>query len=89
MKIHEFIEQMDRRGMDLIQLKQPGAFAEYLKETRNTICGRHAIAVWLHAVSDATASVDVSFLRYAQSSAAVSQRDSSVSYAAAKATVAG
>ncbi len=82
--IHQFIEQMDRKGMDLIQLKDPGAFASYLKETRNTICGRHAIAVWLNAVSAATNScLEVRFVNYAQSSAVTSRKDSSVSYAAA------
>ena len=78
--IHEFIEELDRRGMDLIRLQQPGAFAEYLKETRNTICGRHAIAVWMWA---AEADLEVDFVRYAQSSAVTSMHESSVSYASA------
>ncbi|KAL7562454.1 hypothetical protein ACA910_020594 [Epithemia clementina (nom. ined.)] len=104
--IHEFIAQLDRRGMDLIAAQTPGAFAEYLKETRNTICGRHAVAVWLravescstnHAAPTATAApttstpstfsaLEISFVKYAQSMAATSLRDSSVSYAAALAT---
>lgn len=79
--IHQFIEQMDRKGMELIQMKDPGAFATYLKETRNTICGRHAIAVWLNAVSESN--LEIRFLKYAQSSAVKSRQDSSVSYAAA------
>jgi AmmeMemoRadiSam system protein B len=89
MPIHEFIKQMDQRGMDLIQLREPGAFADYLKETKNTICGRHAIAVWLHAVANSkdASNMKVEFVRYAQSSHVVSKRDSSVSYAAAKATI--
>jgi predicted class III extradiol MEMO1 family dioxygenase len=45
--MHEFIESMDRRGMSLIELQQPGAFAKYLQETKNTVCGRHAVALWL------------------------------------------
>lgn len=92
MPIHQFIERMDRRGMDWIQLQQPGAFAEYLKETRNTICGRHAIAVWLNAVASMERDhrqhkLQVKFVHYAQSSAVESKRDSSVSYAAAVAIV--
>lgn len=84
MPLHQFIEQMDRKGMDLIQMKDPGAFASYLKETRNTICGRHAIAVWLNAVSKSAASnLEIRLLKYAQSSAVTSRRDSSVSYVAA------
>lgn len=60
----------------------------YLKETKNTICGRHAISVWLNAASSAAlASMKVTFVHYAQSSAVKSLQDSSVSYAAAKATV--
>lgn len=101
LKIHEFIEQLDRRGMDLIELQQPGAFADYLKETRNTICGRHAIAVWLRAVTSVYdesqlesgdkngSDLKVKFVKYAQSSPATSMADSSVSYAAAIATTTG
>jgi AmmeMemoRadiSam system protein B len=82
--IHQFIEQLDRRGMDLIQMQQPGAFADYLKETRNTICGRHAIAVWLRAVTASSKmNIAISFVKYAQSSKAETIGDSSVSYAAA------
>ena len=82
MPIHDFIEQMDRRGMDLIAAQEPGAFAVYLKETRNTICGRHAVAVWLRAVASNTG-LSVDFVRYAQSSPSTTLSDSSVSYAAA------
>lgn len=87
MPIHQFIQEMDHQGMDLIALKQPGAFAEYLKRTKNTICGRHAIAVWLRAI-DAMESkgLTVKFVKYAQSSAAESMSDSSVSYASAVVT---
>lgn len=49
--IYEIIEQLDRRGMDLIEAKEPGAFAAYLRETNNTVCGRHAVAVWLRAIT--------------------------------------
>jgi MEMO1 family protein len=89
--LHEYIERMDRTGMDLIALKEPGAFTTYLKETRNTICGRHAIAVWLNALAatpvQAPSPIRVTFIHYAQSCAVKSMHDSSVSYAAAKATV--
>ena len=95
MPIHEFIAQLDRRGMDLIAAQTPGAFADYLKQTHNTICGRHAVAVWLRAIeasSSVSSSVsakkelEISFVKYAQSSAVTSLRDSSVSYAGALAT---
>lgn len=82
--IHQFIQTLDQRGMDAIASLQPGAFAQYLKETSNTICGRHAVAVWLRAMEDANCLVE--FLRYAQSSAVQNVSESSVSYASAMAT---
>lgn len=85
--IHEFIQHMDRRGMDLIAAQEPGAFASYLAESRNTICGRHAVAVWLRAVAIGHHhDLSVCFVKYAQSSSCKSLSDSSVSYAAATAT---
>ncbi|CAB9513389.1 MEMO1 family protein C4H3.04c [Seminavis robusta] len=82
--IHQFIQEMDHRGMDLIAMKEPGAFAEYLKKTKNTICGRHAIAVWLQAIASKDHSgLTVNFVKYAQSSAVKTMQDSSVSYASA------
>ena len=88
MPLHQFIQEMDHQGMDLIAMKQPGAFAEYLKQTKNTICGRHAIAVWMQAVVDypnksSSSSLTVNFVKYAQSSAVQTLADSSVSYASA------
>lgn len=90
MPIHEFIREMDHKGMDLIALQKPGAFADYLKETRNTICGRHAISVWLQAIDaiKSEPSLTVDFVKYAQSSAVSSMGDSSVSYASAVVTAA-
>merc|ERR550539_201560 len=38
--IHEFIEWLDRRGMENISLQDPGAFAKYMRQYKNTICGR-------------------------------------------------
>jgi AmmeMemoRadiSam system protein B len=72
-------------------LQQPGAFAKYLQETKNTVCGRHAVAVWMRAVEakqgqDGSGNLQVKFVRYAQSSSVQSMNDSSVSYAAAVAT---
>lgn len=97
-KIFEYIQNLDREGMRHIEMKEPGAFAKYLKETRNTICGRHAIQSWLNAVvhsertsNDVTKSNDyittgvlnIEFNKYAQSSNVRSMRESSVSYASA------
>jgi AmmeMemoRadiSam system protein B len=93
MKIHEYIAHLDRQGMDLIASQQPGAFAEYLKTTRNTICGRHAVAVWLRAMevtnTNDKADLNIRFVQYRQSSQVQSLQDSSVSYASAIVTSTG
>ena len=64
---------MDHQGMSYIELQEPGAFAKYLKQTRNTICGRHAIGVWLNAVhannhanNPGLEVLDVRFVKYDQ-----------------------
>jgi len=92
-ELFEYIEYIDRKGMDLIELQRPGAFADYFREYSNTICGRHPIAVWLNAVvansENGTEALDVRFVRYAQSSRVRSNNDSSVSYASAVARVTG
>lgn len=85
--IYESIERMDRLGMDHIEMQKPGAFATYLKATANTICGRHPLAVWLHAIycnkESNQETLAVKFVKYAQSSQVQSLRESSVSYASA------
>jgi len=85
--IHEHISDLDKQGMDLIQGQKPEDFAKYLKETKNTICGRHPISVWLQAVQVNSSSedekLDISFIKYDRSSKVMSLQDSSVSYASA------
>ena len=86
-EIADYIEWLDRQGMSRIEMQQPGAFADYLRETSNTICGRHPITVWLHAIAANSKSnaeiLDVKFVRYAQSSRVNDHSESSVSYASA------
>lgn len=88
--IFEYISEMDHIGMNHVALQQPGAFAEYMKTTQNTICGRHPLAVWLNAIAtnknDGSESLNIMFVKYAQSSQVKSMQDSSVSYASAVAT---
>ena len=36
------------QGMDAIEKLEPGGFTEYLKNSKNTICGRHPIGVLLN-----------------------------------------
>ncbi|KAI8826218.1 MEMO1 protein [Fimicolochytrium jonesii] len=88
MPIYEGIESLDREGMGIIERVDPTAFTEYLKRTKNTICGRHPIAVLLNSIvalkeANATKTAEIKFTHYAQSSKVTSDKDSSVSYASA------
>jgi AmmeMemoRadiSam system protein B len=99
--IHKSISALDHLGMDHIAFSPTAhksietahaSFAAYLKETRNTICGRHPIGVLLAAAASLQAAkepgwamdeAELCFVRYEQSSPCVSVSDSSVSYASA------
>lgn len=89
-EIYQFIEWLDRLGMDEIAAQEPGAFAIYLKKYKNTICGRHPIGVWLQSLKfnneSGVEKMKLRFVQYAQSSPARSMNDSSVSYASCIAT---
>uniref|UniRef100_A0A7S4HWQ8 Protein MEMO1 n=2 Tax=Odontella aurita TaxID=265563 RepID=A0A7S4HWQ8_9STRA len=90
-EIAEYIEWLDRQGMNQIELQRPGAFADYLRTYSNTICGRHPIGVWLHALAAnreaGRETTDVRFVRYAQSGRVKNMDESSVSYASAVARI--
>lgn len=65
-------------------------FADYLKRTKNTICGRHPIGVLLGALAaleEEGRAPNLKWVRYEQSSACQTVNDSSVSYASAYVTV--
>lgn len=85
--IHQSIEVLDREGMQLIEKLDADGFHSYLKDKRNTICGRHPIAVLLRAVLQWRLTSDskpvIKFTHYAQSSKVIELHDSSVSYASA------
>ena len=81
--IHKSVEQLDRLGMRLIEGGDPAAFTAYLEQHGNTICGRHPIGVLMHAMKSCRTRFTTRFMRYAQSSRAVTASDSSVSYASA------
>ena len=86
-EIHEYIEWLDRQGMEKISLQDPGAFAKYMKTYKNTICGKYPIGVYLNALHKQKESrseeVVLQFVKYAQSSRVRSVSESSVSYASA------
>ncbi|KAG8748514.1 hypothetical protein FRC10_003647 [Ceratobasidium sp. 414] len=98
--IHQSITALDRAALDILTLPSPApgartaaqtheAFAAYLRETQNTICGRHPIGVLLGALAEIEKAngegreTIIKWVRYEQSSACVDIRDSSVSYASA------
>lgn len=63
-------------------------FADYLKRTHNTICGRHPIGVVMAGIETVEKRVrpergQFKFVRYEQSSKVKVPSDSSVSYASA------
>jgi len=80
--IHKFVETLDRRGIDAIESQNVDAWYSYMKKYKNTICGRHPIGVFLQALRHNSLKFSIQFVYYAQSNAASSKQDSSVSYAA-------
>jgi len=77
------IEWLDQEGIKQIETGDPQAFAEYIATYKNTICGRHPIAVLLHMLDNNAGKFEISFTKYDQSSKCIQQEDSSVSYASA------
>ncbi|KAG5648031.1 hypothetical protein DXG03_007066 [Asterophora parasitica] len=91
--IHKSITQLDHEAMEILTLSPSTAtdahvsFAKYLAKTKNTICGRHPIGVLLGALASLEKEKEIhpvlNWVRYEQSSACKTIRDSSVSYASA------
>lgn len=88
-QIFQYIEALDKQGMELIERLDVAGFTRYLKKFGNTICGRHPIGVFLNMVASLRSNgtngtrMDLKFLSYSQSNQVTSQRESSVSYASA------
>lgn len=51
MAIWEYIDQLDHAGMEAIESGDATVFHNYLKQTKNTICGRNPIQILMHAVN--------------------------------------
>lgn len=85
-EICDSIRWLDLRGVDAISTGNPEAFQAYMRETSNTICGRHPIAVLLQMMMQSNSSLQVEMMHYDQSSKCASRTDSSVSYVAAVVT---
>eukprot|EP01133_Synstelium_polycarpum_P001507 gene1507-1754_t len=78
--IHKSIEALDQNAMKIIETGEPTKFSEYLKDTKNTICGRHPIGVMLWTAKNSKEKYNIQSLYYEQSSKCDKMSDSSVSY---------
>ena len=85
--IHESISAVDKKSMDAVEGGSHREFLQHLRETGNTVCGRHPIGVFLAAVEKAEGLGEgkgrFKFVRYERSSLVEDIHDSSVSYASA------
>lgn len=82
-QIWQSIEKLDGAGMNFIQNHDSQGFDKYIKETQNTICGRHPIGIYLNILKLSQLGPKTKFVKYAQSEQVKSKGGSSVSYASA------
>ena len=89
--IHESIKAVDYESMDAVESGEHKRFLNQLKETGNTVCGRHPIGLFMAAVEKAEGIGEdkgkFKFLRYERSSLCEDVKDSSVSYCSAVAVL--
>lgn len=93
--IHESISALDHEAMSILAGLSADsnvhiAFADYLRRTGNTICGRHPIGILLGALEGQEGNGDgvgLHWVRYEQSSKCLTAEDNSVSYASAYVTL--
>lgn len=80
--IYKSIESLDFQGIKTIESLDFKKFQAYLRKTKNTICGRHPIAILLAALQVLQAdNCTAKCIKYDQSSHCKNYQDSSVSYA--------
>jgi len=89
-EIHEVIKVLDQMAMDAVESGAHSGFYKVLKETHNTVCGRHPIGVMMAALESA-AKADgkgkFHFVQYQRSNLVEKNWDFSVSYASAYAVL--
>ena len=92
--INESIGRVDQAAMEAIESGSHDEFLSNLRETGNTVCGRHPIGIMMAAIQvlKREGKIDgekgrFSFLRYERSSEVKEARDSSVSYGSAFAVI--
>jgi MEMO1 family protein len=78
------ISKLDKTGMDIIESQNIEGFRDYLRISKNTICGRYPILILLCAIKASTPCIfKINWKAYAQSERVTSPQMSSVSYASA------
>ena len=92
--IHESIKMVDRIAMDAVESGKHSEFLNNLKQTGNTVCGRHPIGVVMAAIESLKEEGKLEedkgifkFVRYERSGEVEEVSDSSVSYASAYAVL--
>ena len=92
-EIHEVIKVLDHMAMDAVESGAHSAFSKVIRETHNTVCGRHPIGVMMAALESVAkegpgeGKGKFNFVQYQRSSLVKTHWDSSVSYASAYAVV--
>ncbi|KAK4124240.1 UPF0103-domain-containing protein [Parathielavia appendiculata] len=90
---HEVIAVLDQMAMDAVESGAHSEFYKVIRETHNTVCGRHPIGVMMAALEAVAEDGSekgkgkFSFVQYQRSSLVKEDWDSSVSYASAYAIV--
>ncbi|KAM0342681.1 hypothetical protein ACHAPU_009291 [Fusarium lateritium] len=91
--IHETIKAIDEAAMDAVKSGSHDAFLNTLKQTRNTVCGRHPIGVVMAALELLQKEVEFrekgrfSVIKYDRSNLVENPNDMSVSYVSAYAVL--
>ena len=79
--IWQHVENLDKRGMGLIQKNDIEGFHDYIEETNNTICGQYPIRILMNTLKYSKSEALTKFVKYAQSEKVQTKDDTSVSYA--------
>ncbi|KAF9876750.1 snare domain containing protein [Colletotrichum karsti] len=83
-QIHETIKMVDDMAIEAIKTGRHSDFYDNLKQTKNTVCGRHPIGVTMAALEELGEGHPVfKFVQYQRSSMVTDPSDSSVSYVSA------
>lgn len=79
--INDYIEILDKEGIGYVERQNGEEFKEYLGRTKNTICGRNPITVFLEMIRESGLDTTTKNVQYKQSGKIDSKYSSSVSYA--------